>query len=122
MLQTVICAVATVATIQPGISPAMDGENIHIVFDTPEGRDNRGPVILPFCGSVNTLAGLVELTFASPCGNVQYQLENLDDNTCLSGSVAGTGVAVIPFSCTTGQWRIILTLVSGDVYIGEFTL
>ena len=122
MLQTLICVVATIATTQPVLSPVMDNGYIHVDFDTPEGQDNRGPLSIPFSGYVDSLAGLFVVEFSAPCGTVQVRLDNLGDGSYVSSMVAGTGTAMIPFSCTSGLWRITITLITGEVYVGEFTL
>ena len=122
MLQTIILAAAAIVTSQPAVTPSMDEDYIQIEFEDPEGRDNRGPVIIPVSGYVDQLAGWAVLSFSSPCGQVQVQLENLDDGSSVSTSVAGTGSALIPFSCSSGLWRMTLTLSGGVVYIGEFTI
>lgn len=115
-----LSAVATFATTQPRMIPAMQDGLIHIEFQNPDGQECRGPVFLPFYGFVNLLEDYVGLTFVSPCGNVQVHLENLDDSTSINTYVAGTGSVMIPFSCSAGQWRITLTLSNGTVYVGEF--
>lgn len=121
MFITMLCVLATV-----GASPTMileEGEDIiQIDFEDPESQDNRAPNCQLVEGYVDQVAGLVMLRFSSPCGTVQFQLEKLDDNTFLSGTVAGTGIAIIPFSCTPGHWRLTLTFTSGDVYVGEFII
>lgn len=121
MFITMLCVLATVAA-----SPTMileEGKDIiQIDFEDPESQDNRAPNCQLVEGYVDQVAGLAMLRFSSPCGTVQFQLENLDDNTFLSGTVAGTGIAIIPFSCTPGHWRLTLTFTSGDVYVGKFII
>lgn len=122
MLQTMICAILAIAPNYADNVSAMDDDVIHIVFDTPEEQENRGPVIIPVSGYVDQNTGVTVLSFSSPCGQIQVQLQNLDDGTYVNASVAGTGSAMIPFSCSAGLWRMTLTLSSGVVYIGEFTI
>ena len=121
MFKTMLCVLAAVAA-----SPTMtleEGEDIiQIDFEDPEGQDNRAPNYQLVEGYVDQSAGLAILRFSSPCGTVQFQLENLDDNTFISGAVAGTGIAMIPFSCTPGHWRLTLTFTSGEIYVGEFII
>ena len=100
----------------------MSGDVIHIVFDTPEKQENRGPAILPVCGYVNQQAGLTILSFSSPCGQVRLLLQNLNDGTCVSTSTIGTGSVMIPFSCSAGLWKIIVALSDGTEYVGTFLI
>lgn len=120
MLHTIICAILAVAPIHADNMSVMNGDVIHIVFDTPEEQENRGPAILPVSGYVDQLAGLTILSFSSPCGQVQVQLQNLDDGTYISTFVIGTGSVMIPFSCSVGLWKMTVSLSDGTDYVGRF--
>ena len=121
MFQALFCVLAAVAA-SPTMIPEKGSDTIQINFEDPGIQDNRAPAYQIVEGYVDPIAGLAILYFTSPCGTVQFQLENLNDSSFLSGSIVGTGLAMIPFSCSSGQWRLTLTLSSGDEYIGEFTI
>ena len=116
-----LCVLAAVAA-SPTMSPERGEDTIQIYFEEPESQDNRSPVYQVVEGYVDPLAESVVLRFTAPCGNVQYQLENLNDNSYVSGTVAGTGVVMIPLVCSSGHWLLTLTFVSGDIIVGEFTI
>lgn len=116
-----LCVLATVAA-SPALIPEKGDEIVQISFEDPEEQENRSPGLHLVEGYVDPIAGVAVLSFPSPCGNIQFELENLDDYSYLSGSIAGTGTAMIPFSCSTGHWRLTLTLMGGDEYVGEFTI
>ncbi len=83
---------------------------------------NRGPVIVPISGYADPSVGVVVLDFSQPCGTVQISFHNLSDGSYYSTSVSGTGAIVIPLTLTSGSWTVTITLSSGSVYIGKFTL
>lgn len=122
MLRTTICAFAILACATSTQVFTGDDDVIHIIFDESDEQDTRSSSIFPLSGFVDTAVNLVNLTFASPCGTVLFRLEKLDENSYMSGTVAGMGSVMIPFSCSADQWRITLTFSSGTVYIGEFTI
>lgn len=122
MLQTIICAILAVVPNHADNLSTMKEDVIHIVFDTPEEQENRGPATFPVSGYVDQFAGYAVLSFASPCGQVHVQLQNLDDGTCVSTSVIGTGSAMIPFSCSSGTWKMTVALSDGADYVGRFLL
>lgn len=122
MLHTIICAILAVAPIHADNMSVMNGDVIHIVFDTPEEQENRGPAIFPVSGYVDQFAGYAVLSFSSPCGQVHVQLQNLDDGTCVSSFVIGTGSAMIPFSCSSGTWKMTVALSNGADCVGWFVL
>lgn len=121
MFHTMLCLLAAVAA-SPAMIPVEGSETVQINFEDPEVQENRSPASLPVEGFVNPEAGVAILFFSTPSGNVQYELENLDDHAYLSGSVVGAGAALIPFSCSSGHWRLTLTFAGGNEFVGEFTI
>ena len=121
MFQTLFCVLA-VAVTSPTTTPEKGSDTIQINFEDPGAQDNRAPVYQIVEGYVDPSAGLAILYFTVPCGIVHFQLENLNDSSCVNGTIAGTGLAVIPFSCSAGHWKLILTLSGGDEYVGEFNI
>lgn len=48
--------------------------------------------------------------------------ENLDTGESCGNELIGSGVFHLPFSCSSGLWRITFTLQNGAVYSGQFEL
>lgn len=55
-------------------------------------------------------------------GTTEAVWENLDTGESHDDQLVGSGVFYLPFSCTSGLWRITFTLQSGTVYSGQFEL
>lgn len=106
-------------------NPGDMGETIPVIISPKEGDavlGNRGPVVIPISGYVDPSIGAVVLDFSQPCGTVQISFDNLSDGSYYATSVSGTGAVVIPLTLTSGSWTVTITLSSGSVYIGKFTL
>ena len=55
-------------------------------------------------------------------GTTEVVWENLDTGESYDDQLVGSGVFYLPFSCSSGLWRITFTLQSGAVYSGQFEL
>lgn len=55
-------------------------------------------------------------------GTTHTELENLDTGEYHEDDFVGSGVFYIPFSCSSGYWRITLILENTETYVGFFYL
>ena len=99
-----------------------ESDTIQINFEDLENQDNRAPTYLPVEGYIDLIAGLAILRFIDSNGIVQFQLKNMSGDSCISRSFMGTGIAMIPFSCSSDQWKLTLIFPNGEVCIGYFTI
>ena len=87
------------------------------------GEILRSPAQIPLMCAVDTDIPCIFVSFLDDLGDVDIVLENQTTGEYSLTSVdSATGGAIIPFSGSSGTWIIIFTLVSGDVFEGEFEL
>lgn len=53
---------------------------------------------------------------------VDVEIENRTTGETSACQISGNNTSILPISGTPGNWVIVFSLVSGDTYIGEFTL
>ena len=93
---------------------------IHHVPDTPPGNPRGIPVVIE--ASLDTVLSCVCVSLSNAGDSVTVEINNDTSGESTQYVIAGNGPSVLPFSCTVGAWTITFTLMSGDVYEGEFLI
>ncbi len=65
---------------------------------------------------------IIAASLSGVTGTTEVVWENLDTGESYDEELTGSGVFYLPFSCTSGLWRITFTLQNGAVYSGQFEL
>lgn len=112
--------VASIMMVQPCQNLAKDDVIPQIIFETPEENGNRSPATVS--GYVDLSVGLAVLNFTSNLGNAQVRLENLNTGDYASDEIVANNTVIIPFSCSSGQWKVTISVSGGSIYIGHFEL
>ena len=98
-----------------------DTLDIPVRVSKPGGHVTRTPDLIPFSCVADTEMQMIGFSFQFDIGDVIIEIENLTtgdySQTTIDSSIGGS---VIPFSASSGSWRITISLESGVVYIGEF--
>ena len=126
-MQHLIIPFCLAAAIASAAVPTGGGEEIvEIVFGqklkSNEHPPHRAPVQIPISGYIDPAAGVVFLSFSSPCGTVEASFCNLSSSDSFNTTVNGSGSVMIPAILSAGSWRVTLSLSSGAEYIGEFEI
>ena len=89
---------------------------------TNPGGAPRVPSAVRVEAEYDDVTGSVLVYLANAGTSVDVAIENLTTGESTGDTVSGSGIAAIPISGTSGTWVITFTLLSGDIYEGEFVL
>lgn len=82
----------------------------------------RIPSIIQIRGEYDLSSEIIATSLSGVTGTTEVVWENLDTGESYGDELMGSGVFYLPFSCTSGLWRITFTLQNGAVYSGQFEL
>ena len=98
-------------------------KDIPIRSSNPDGLIFRSPVEEPILCSVDTDALYISVSFLLDLGYVTIEVENTTTGEYASSVVNSALLySILPFTGSSGNWRITFTLSSGDIYVGEFEI
>ena len=102
-----------------------DGEPTDILIT--EGGHGSSPIIyapalIPIQAAYSSSHSTIFVNFLYDLGYVSVEIENLTTGEYAEYSFDSSSTAYFPISGNTGSWRITLTLLDNEVYIGEFEL
>lgn len=118
-----LCLAATLGAAEARIPSDME-EPIAILITQNDGDypvGNRGPVVIPISGYVDSNTG-VYLNFSQSCGMVYIEFNNLNDGSYFDTTVNGNGPVMIPAILSSGLWQVVFYLPGGTQYRGEFMI
>lgn len=124
MLNTIsIICTACMLSMSPFVSNIKDPDPVVIIdFNENHSNGNRGDTTCPVSGRAYSHAGLVAISFSSSLGTANIRIENLDTGYYTDSLVIASGSTVIPFTLSSGQWQVTVTLSDGTAYSGYFVL
>lgn len=116
MAFSVSCFKATAVTITDGD----DGQILISPFPTNPNGAPRGPVLIPFLAYHNN--DYVTLESSDSCGLVNVVLVSTAGDYYSTIFDMVDGSIQIPISGNAGDYTMLLTVLSGEQFIGEFSL